>query len=72
MEHRLFFLILAVISLISLDFWTVGVYLVISFAIWYIGNKLQIRRINKKFYEASIMKYVQEQAEISDKKNKHD
>ena len=61
------FLILTVTNLIGLDFWAVGVYLVISFITWYIGHKLQMRRISKKFYEASIMKYAQEQTETNQK-----
>ena len=35
---------------------------VISFIAWYIGHKIQMRRVSKKFYEASIIKYAQEQA----------
>jgi hypothetical protein len=39
------------------------IYGLISFVVWYVGHKIQMKRISKKFYEASIMKYAQEQAE---------
>jgi len=57
------FLILGVINLISLEFGAVISNAIISFIFWFIGNKIQMRRISKKFYEASIMKYAQQQAE---------
>ena len=57
------FLILGVINLVSLEFGAVISNAIISFIFWFIGNKIQMRRISKKFYEASIMKYAQQQAE---------
>jgi hypothetical protein len=57
------FIILTIINLISLEFGGVIFNAIISFVMWYIGNKIQMKRISKKFYEASIMKYTQEQAE---------
>ena len=57
------FIILTVINLISLDFGEAVINAVISFVVWFIGNKIQIKRVSKKFYEASIMKYAQQQAE---------
>lgn len=59
----LVFLILAGLSLIGLKLGGVLVYGLISFVVWYMGHKIQMKRISKKFYEASIMKYAQEQAE---------
>ncbi|MEX1087289.1 MAG: hypothetical protein WD312_02930 [Candidatus Paceibacterota bacterium] len=59
----LLFLILAGLSLIGLKLGGVLVYGIISFVIWYIGHKIQMKRVSKKFYEASVMKYAQEQAE---------
>ena len=56
------FIIVTVINLISLNFGGVVINAVISFVVWFIGNKIQIKRVSKKFYEASIMKYVQEHA----------
>ena len=57
------FIIITVIDLISLDFSGVVINAVISFVVWSIGNKIQIKRVSKKFYEASIIKYAQQQAE---------
>lgn len=57
------FIILTIINLISLEFGGVIINAIISFAVWYIGNKIQMKRISKKFYEVSIMKYAQEQGE---------
>ena len=54
---------LAAFSLITLDLWGVGLYLFLSFTLWFIGNKLQMRRISKKFHEASITKYASEQSQ---------
>ncbi|MFH1956700.1 MAG: hypothetical protein ABIJ28_03575 [Patescibacteria group bacterium] len=56
------FLIFGVINIISLEFGAVISNAIISFAFWFVGNKIQMKRISKKFYEASIMKYAQEQA----------
>jgi len=56
-------LLLAVISVLFLDWWSVVTYLTVSFALWFIGNKLQMRRISKKFHEASIAKYAMEQSQ---------
>ena len=61
------FLILAGLSLIGLKLGGVLVYGFVSFVLWYIGNKIQMKRISKKFYEASIMKYAQEQTENTTK-----
>lgn len=57
------FLALAGLSLLSLKLVSVLFYGAVSFAIWFVGYKIHIRIINKKFYEASIMKYAQEQVE---------
>lgn len=57
------FLILAGLNLLSLEIGGILFYGIISFVVWFIGNKIQMRRISKKFYEASIMKYAAEQAE---------
>lgn len=57
------FLILAGLNLLSLELGGVLSNGVISFVIWFVGHKIQMKRISKKFYEASIMKYAQEQAE---------
>lgn len=54
------FLLLAVSFLISLDFWGVVISTIISFGVWYVGYRLQARRLNKKFQEASIQEYVEE------------
>jgi hypothetical protein len=59
----LIFLILTGLSLIGLKLGGVLIYGLISFVVWYVGHKIQMKRISKKFYEASIMKYAQEQAE---------
>jgi hypothetical protein len=56
------FLILAGINLITLELGGVFSNSIVSFILWYIGHKIQMKRISKKFYEASIMKYAQEQA----------
>jgi len=61
------FLILGVINLVSLEFGAVISNAIISFIFWFIGNKIQMKRISKKFYEASIMKYAQQQAEGNEK-----
>ncbi len=55
------FLILAGINLITFKFIGVLSSCIISFMFWYIGHRIQMRRTSKKFYEASILKYVQEQ-----------
>src|SRR3989344_373872 len=57
------FLILAGLNLLSLELGGVLSNGVVSFVIWFVGHKIQMRRISKKFYEASIMKYAQEQVE---------
>lgn len=57
------FLLLAVINFLTFDLGTVFLDLIISFVFWYIGYKIQLRRVSKKFYEASIVKFAQEQAE---------
>jgi len=62
-DVSLVFLFLAGLSLIGLKLGGVLVYGIISFVVWHIGHKIQMKRISKKFYEASIMKYAQEQAE---------
>ncbi len=56
------FLILAGLNLLSLDLGSILINGIISFVFWFIGNKIQMKRISKKFYEASIMKYAQQQA----------
>ena len=56
------FLILAGLDLLSWELIGVLSNGVISFVIWFVGHKIQMRRISKKFYEASIIKYAQEQA----------
>jgi len=56
------FLILAGINLISLELGSVLADGIVSFIFWYIGHKIQMKRISKKFYQASIIKYAQEQA----------
>lgn len=55
------FILLTFVSLITLDFVMVLINAAISFVLWLIGYKIQMRRISKKFYEASIIKYAQEQ-----------
>lgn len=57
------FLFLAIFALFTFDLWEIAIYLFISFVLWFIGNKIQMRRISKKFYEASILKYSEEQAQ---------
>lgn len=55
-------LFLAIFSLISFDLGGVVLYFTFSVALWFIGNKIQIRRISKKFNEASIQRYAREKA----------
>jgi hypothetical protein len=55
------FIIFTIIDLIRLEFDGVIINAIISYAVWYIGSKIQTKRINKKFHEASVMKYAQEQ-----------
>ena len=57
------FLILAGRNLNSLEFGSVLGNGFISFVFFYTGYKIQMKRISKRFYEANIMKYAQEQAE---------
>lgn len=59
-------LLLAIISLLFLDLWGVGIWLTSSFVLWFIGNKLQMRRISKKFHEASIAKYASERSKLKE------
>jgi len=56
-------IILTFVNLITLDFVMAFINMIISFTLWFIGNKIQMKRVSKKFYEASIMKYAQQQAE---------
>lgn len=60
------FVILALINLLTLDIITVVIHVVIAFVVWYIGHKIQMRRISKKFSEASILQYAREQQEQED------
>lgn len=55
-------LFLAIFSLITFDLWGLGIYLTMSIILWFIGNKIQLRRISKKFHEASIQRYAREKA----------
>ena len=60
------FTFLALISLINLHVILIVVNVIIALVAWFICFIIQTKRINKNFREASIIKYVQEQA----KKNK--
>ncbi len=56
-------IILTFINLITLEFVMAFINIIISFALWFIGNKIQMKRVSNKFHEASIMKYAQQQTE---------
>ena len=54
------FILLTLIDLVTLDFVMAFIEMGISFVLWFIGNKIQMRRISEKFREASIVRFAQE------------
>ena len=53
----------SVYSLMMLEHVVAYICIVFSLMIWWLANKIQIKRIGKKLHEAGIMKYAQQSAE---------